>query len=120
MLADQKLFAVIASAAVMVLIVELVRRRRLLHEFSWLWLLTAAGIVVLSLWYDALVWLSGLIGAVVPTTALFIFGLLFLILIAIHYSVKLTTLSVQVRTLAQELALLRAEVEHVGADARGP
>lgn len=111
MLAQQKVFAVLASAAVAVLIVELVRRRRLLPEFSWLWLLTAGLMLALGLWYDLLLFLTDLIGAVLPTSALFTFAFLFLILLAVHYSVRMTGLTHQVRALSQELALLRAEME---------
>lgn len=117
MLAQQKLFAVLASAAVAALVVELVRRRRLLPEFSWLWLLTAAAMLAVSLWYDVLLLLANLIGAVLPTSALFTLGFLFLILIAVHYSVRMTGLTFQVRALAQEVALLRAEAEEARAGA---
>ena len=40
MLFQQKIFAIIASVLIMLLVVELVRRRRLREEYSWLWLLT--------------------------------------------------------------------------------
>jgi len=57
--------------------------------------------------FAATVFFTALVGAVVPTSALFTFGFLFLILIAIHYSVRMTALTHQVRSLTQELALLR-------------
>jgi len=64
---------------------------------------------VLVVWYDLLIFITGVIGAVLPTTTLFLFGLLFLILIALHYSVKISALTDQVRRLAQDLAILRQE-----------
>jgi len=109
MLIRQKIFALIAAIALCIFIVEMVRRRKLREEYSWLWLLTGFGIIVLVLWYDLLVFITKMIGAVLPTTTLFIFGLLFLLLIALHYSVKISTLTDQVRKLAQELAILKAE-----------
>jgi hypothetical protein len=42
---------------------------------------------------------------------LFIFGLLFLMLISLHYSIQISKLSHQVKELAQQLALLKEEGE---------
>ena len=49
---QQKLFALIIGAGVFLIILEMVRRRRLAEEYSFLWLATGLGIVVLVLWYD--------------------------------------------------------------------
>ncbi len=107
----QKIFAIVASLLIMALVVELVRRRKLREEYSWLWLLTGAVIVALVLWYDLLVALTRLIGAIAPTTTLFIFGLLFLMVISLHYSIQISKLSHQVKELGQQLAMLRGQVE---------
>ncbi len=109
MTSTQKVFAVIASLAVLGFVLELVRRRRLREEYAWLWLLTSAAMVALAVWYSFILWLSQLIGAVTPTTTLFVFGLLFLVVISIHFSVVVSRLSQQVRRLTQELAMLDAE-----------
>jgi hypothetical protein len=111
MFLHQKIFAIVASLLIMVVVVELVRRRKLREEYSWLWLLTGAVIVALVIWYDLLVSLTHLIGAIAPTTTLFIFGLLFLMLISLHYSIQISTLSHQVKELSQQLAILRGQVE---------
>lgn len=107
----QKVFAILASFLIMAVVVELVRRRKLREEYSWLWLLTGGIIVLLVIWYDLLVSLTSLIGAIAPTTTLFIFGLLFLMLISLHYSIQISKLSHQVKELGQQLAILRGEVE---------
>jgi hypothetical protein len=111
MLLHQKIFAVVASILIMAVVVELVRRRKLQEEYSWLWLLTGAVIVALVIWYDLLVALTQLIGAIAPTTTLFIFGLLFLMIISLHYSIQISKLSFQVKEMAQQLTLLRGLLE---------
>ncbi|MDI6796140.1 MAG: DUF2304 domain-containing protein [Desulfatibacillaceae bacterium] len=105
----QKIFALTVGIMLFVFIVELVRRRALKEEYSWLWLATGAGIVLLAVWYDLLLLITDLIGAVLPTTTLFLFGMLFLVLINLHYAVKISALTDQVRRLAQELAIERAQ-----------
>ena len=111
MFLHQKIFAVVASFLIMAIVIELVRRRKLREEYSWLWLLTGAVIVVLVIWYDLLVIVTRLIGAIAPTTTLFIFGLLFLMLISLHYSIQISKLSYQVKEMGQQLAILREAME---------
>jgi hypothetical protein len=105
----QRTFAILTSVATLVGILELVRRRKLKEEYSWLWILTTAGMLVLSSWYGLVEWLSQLIGAVTPTTTLFLFGLLFLLLMSVHFSTMISRLTQQVRALTQEMAILSAE-----------
>jgi hypothetical protein len=112
MLLHQKIFAIGASILIMLFVVELVRRRKLREEYSWLWLLTGAVIILLVVWYDLLVFITHLIGAIAPTTTLFIFGLLFLMLISLHYSLQISKLSHQVKEMAQQLTLLKDQVEN--------
>lgn len=106
----QKIFALIVCSLVFLLTVELVRKRRLREEYSVLWLLTSVVMFVLVLNYDWLVALTDLIGAALPTTTLFLGAILFLMLIALQFSLKLSDLSEQVKNLAQENALLRAKL----------
>jgi hypothetical protein len=105
----QRVFAITASIATFAVIVELVRRRKLKEEYSFLWIVTAVSMVMLSSWYGLVEWLTALIGAVTVTTTLFLFSLLFLLLISVHYSTVLSRLTQQVRQLTQELAILTAE-----------
>lgn len=107
----QKIFAVIVSLAIFVVIIALVRNRKLRAEYSWLWLLTGFVILVLVVWYDLLVKLTALIGAVAPTTTLFIFSDLFLVLFALHFAIKVSRLSDQLKNLAQKISLLEAKID---------
>ena len=107
----QKVFALFTAVLVFALILELVRRRRLREEYSWLWLLTGAVMIVLVVWYRLLLLVTWAIGAFSPVTTLLLFASLFLLAIAIHYSIIISRLTTQVKNLAQELALLSARVE---------
>ena len=61
--------------------------------------------------YDWLIALTNFIGAVLPTTTLFIGSIVFLILIAVQFSIKLSLFSNQIKNLAQENALLKNRLE---------
>ncbi len=112
----QRIFAVLTSVATLAFIVELVRRRRLKEEYSWLWIGTGAGMIVLSAWYGLIEWITRAIGAVTVTTTLFLFGLLFLLVISVHVTTVISKLTQQVRRLAQEIAILSAERDQAGAE----
>ncbi len=111
MTVHQKIFAVIMAIIVFIAIIELLRRRRLKEEYSWLWLVTALTMTVLVLSYKLLLFITHLIGAVAATTTLFIFANLFLLAVLVHYSAIISTLTHQVKDLAQELAILKSEIE---------
>ncbi len=101
--------AVVLSVALFVAIIDLVRRKLLRIEYSWLWMLTGAAILVLI--STGLVELiADLAGARVPQ-ALFFAGVIFLTLISLHYSVTISKLTNQIKNLSQELAVLKHETE---------
>ncbi len=114
MLFRQKVFAIVVSLLVIVGIVELVRRRKLAEEYSFLWLVTGFLLLLVTVKLDVLIFLSRLIGAEVPTNTLFIFGLIFLMLLALHFSLKFSQMASQIKNLAQEVALLQKKVEDQG------
>lgn len=106
---QQKVFAILVSILIFVIIITLVKNRKLKEEYSWLWLLTGLFIIVLVLWYDLLLMLTHLIGAVLPTTTLFIFAILFLMCLALDFAIKISILTDQVKNLSQKVSLMEAE-----------
>jgi hypothetical protein len=107
----QQLFAIVVSLTVFFLTIDMVRKKRLREEYSLLWLGTSMLMFVLIVRYDWLLALTRLIGAVLPTTTIFLGAILFLILLAVQFSIKISRLSNQVKDLVQENALLRYEFE---------
>lgn len=105
--------AVIISIGMLVLVIELVRRRKLREEYSWLWLLTISMIVVLSVWFRFLEWISSLIGAVVPSSTIFFLAFLFLVFISLHFSVVVSKLTNRNIDLAQRYAFLESEMNEL-------
>jgi hypothetical protein len=105
------LLALIASVAGLVLVIELVRRRKLREDYSLLWLVTAVVILLLTLSkpvYDQIALLVGVV--TYPPALLFAVAILFVLIILLHYATVLTKLSGENKRLAQELALLRQEL----------
>jgi hypothetical protein len=107
---SQQIFAVLICCFVFAVTINLVRKRKLREEYSVLWLVTSLLMFVLVIRYEWLVALTNLIGAGLPTTTLFIGALIFLMLIAVQFSIKISQLTGQIKNLAQDNALLQAEV----------
>lgn len=101
-----RVIAVAGSVLVLAFVVELVRRRQLKEEYSLLWVLTAVGLVLLSIWDGLLNEVSDLIGAAAPQSTLFFFGLTFVVLMLLHFSVRISALERRITSLVQELGLL--------------
>jgi hypothetical protein len=104
-----RIIAVGGSIVVLLAVIELVRRRRLKEEYSVLWILTGLVLLVLSLWYELLLKITTLIGAVLPSSTLFFFGLIFVMLMLLHFSVRVSHLERRMTALVQEIGLLSAQ-----------
>jgi hypothetical protein len=102
--------AATAVSVILVLVVfELIRSRRLREQYALLWLVTGVVLVVLSAWRGGLNTIAGWLGVRgYPPAVLFAVGLMFVILVLLHYSTVISRLSDQNVVLAQKLALLEA------------
>ncbi|HET6267742.1 MAG TPA: DUF2304 domain-containing protein [Acidobacteriota bacterium] len=101
----QKIFAISMAVLFFIIVIDLARRKKLKVEYSILWIVTSSAILGLVVWYEPLVSLTKLIGAVLPTTTLFILGMMFLLFLNLHFSVKNSELSEQVKNLGHELGM---------------
>ena len=103
--------AVLASAMLLLYILEMVRRRRLREEYSILWL--AGGVIMLlfSLKRNWLEWASDAAGIFYPPSFLFLIGMLFILLILIHFSITISRLYHMNKKMAQEIALMKGKAE---------
>lgn len=117
-----QIVATVAAAALLLVILEFVRRRQLLERYALLWLLTGLGLVLLGAWRGLLTTLSDAVGIAAPTNALFAAGLFFLLLLVLDLSVAASRLSDQSKVLAQRIAILeqRLRAQEEGAGESGP
>ena len=109
--------AVIAIAAIVALIVvELVRRRRMMERYALLWLAAAATLLVLAIWKGLLTTLSLDVGIKAPTNALFAVGFAFVVVLLLSISLVISRLSDQNKQLAQHVALLADRIAELEAE----
>jgi len=105
------LAATAASLILVFVVFELIRSRRLRERYALLWLLTGIVLVILSAWRGGLNTIAGWFGVKgYPPAVLFAVGLLFVILVLLHYSTVISRLADQNVLLAQKLALLETRL----------
>jgi hypothetical protein len=114
-----QLVAVAASVLLLVVVLELVRRRRLFERYAILWLLSSVVLLVLSVSGGLLGVVSRAVGIKYPPSALFLFALGFVLLLLMHFSVAVSRLSDQSKVLAQRLALLEERLRELGQRKEG-
>jgi len=101
--------ATIVSLLLVLGVFELIRSRRLRERYALLWLVTGVVLVILSAWRGGLNTIAGWFGVRgYPPAVLFAVGLMFVILVLLHYSTVISRLSDQNVILAQRLALLES------------
>lgn len=101
-----RIIAITGSLALLVFIIELVRRRHLKEEYSVLWVTTALAVLLLAAWEGLLRHLAHFIGAMSQASTLYFFGLIFVIFLLLHFSIRVSNLERRVVVLLQEIALL--------------
>ena len=104
-----RIIAILICIFLVVYVFELVRRRHLSEEYSMGWLVAGSMMLILSISESLLVWVSNLVGATLFTSTLFFFGLVFLVTICLHFSIRISALTNQVRTLTQHMGILHSE-----------
>jgi hypothetical protein len=92
-------------------IVELLRRRRLREKYAALWLFTGCLVVVLALFPGGLDGVAVFVGVANGASLVLFLAVVFLLIIAMHLSWEISQLEEETRSISEEIALLRMELE---------
>ena len=114
-----RFLALAVSATFLLAVLDLVRRGRLKEEYTPIWVVVAAGLMLSSVWFDGVRLVTRAVGAWTPSSTLFFLGLIFLLVLCLNYAVRLSGISGQVTALAQEVSLLREELGRVRQEDAG-
>jgi hypothetical protein len=111
-----QLITIVVAAALLIGVLELVRRRRLLERYALVWLFSSIVLLALAVWRGALDRIAEQIGVAYPPNALFIVAFGFVLWMLLHFSVAVSRLSDQSKVLAQRLALLEERMRRQETD----
>jgi hypothetical protein len=107
------------SVLILAVLFELLRRRHLREKYAVTWAAVAVGVLVLTIFPGLLYAASDLVGVDVPANLLFFLASMVLMVLTLQHSYELGRLEDKTRTLAEELALLRLELDQLRRDEDG-
>lgn len=111
--------SVVVAIGALVLVIELLRRRRLREKYAVIWVFISVATVVIAVFPGLLGWISAVIGIQTPSNLLFFGSLLTLFAVSLQLSREVGLLEEQTRRLAEEMGALRLRVDGLDARADG-
>jgi hypothetical protein len=108
-----QIVAIAGSLVLLLIVFELVRRRRLMERYALLWLGSAAGLLILAVWRDLLELFSDAVGIAYAPSALFVVALGAVLLLLLHFSLVISRLTDQTKLLAQRAGMLQQQIDEL-------
>src|SRR5205085_11515440 len=90
-----QLVAIGGTLVLLLIVLELVRRRRLLERYALVWLASAVILLALGIWKGLLTKVASAIGIFYPPTALFVIAFGFVLFLLLHFSTAVSRLTDQ-------------------------
>ena len=106
-----KIIIILLSASLFMFVLNLIRKRRLKIEHSVLWLLVSAVILLTSIWQNVADSIALFLGIEYPPALFLALAVFFSLAILMHFSIELSHLKDQNKSLAQELAIYKQLVK---------
>ncbi len=103
--------SVIVALAALVLVFELLRRRRLREKYAVIWVVISLGTLLVALFPPLLGWVAELVGIQTPSNLLFFSSLIILFAVSLQLSREVGLLEEQSRRLAEEVGTLTMRVD---------
>jgi hypothetical protein len=114
-----RIVAAVLAIAFMVLVLELIRRDKLQERFSVVWFVAGLGMLIGAAFPRLLELVADAMGVRDTNVALFSIVLLFLLGLALNFSVTMSRQAAQITRLAQERAIEKARQQQAGSGENG-
>jgi len=108
-----QILAIAASVVLLLVVLELVRRRRLVEEYSLLWVLASLALIGVSLRRDILDNTARWLNVHYPPAVLVLLLILIVFVASLCFSVILSRQQQQIERLIDETAILSAEIREL-------
>lgn len=110
-----QLFVIGLGVLMLLFILNMVRRKQLREQYSLLWILTAAVLVLSAVFIDGVDRVAHAIGIYYPPAFLFLVAILLVLTLQFHFSTVISSLREQNKQLTQDLGILAAELDALRA-----
>ena len=108
-----QVISIAASIFIFIVVIELIRRNHLKERYSLIWLTAAIFLMVFSIWRKLLDFIALMIGIYYPPSFLFLLAIAFLLILLLHFSMIVSSLSENNKRLAQEIGILKTRLKNV-------
>jgi len=103
--------AFLLALAIVALVIEMLRRKKLREKYAVLWLVVGVATLVLAAFPRLLNIVAEFVGVQIPSNLLFAMSILMLLGVCLHLSWEISVVEDETRTLAEEVAILRTQLE---------
>lgn len=111
----QRNWVLFLSISILYLTLDLVRRRKVREDDSWVWLIVGIMTFIFGTQYGLLKRFSRFLGIVAPSSTIFFFGQFFLMLLAMQTSMRNSSTQEAIKNITQALAILRNDIQTIRA-----
>lgn len=113
MIEPVQVVSICTSVALTAVVLELVRRRLLVEEYSFVWLILCAALIALSVKRDILHWMASWLGVHYPPAVLLLVLVFFAFVVSLGFSVVASRQRNQLTRLVEDSALMAAEIREL-------
>lgn len=109
-----QIIAIVTSLLFLAYIIRLILKGKLREEYSIVWIVCTAILIVFSFWRDGLVVMADLLGVYEAPNLVFTACIFAILIYLLHLSVVVSKLHAQNKQLAQDIALLKEKMSEKG------
>ncbi|WP_248241223.1 DUF2304 domain-containing protein [Microbacterium kunmingense] len=109
------IFGIGLALVILAIVVWMLLARKLREKYAAMWLVIGLAVLVLGIFPELLLGLTRLLGVQVPANLLFALAIVLLLGVTLHLSWELSQAEEEIRRVAEEAAISRAELESLEA-----
>ena len=106
-----KTFAILSSIAILLFVIELIRRQKMTFKYSLSWLGISMAALFFSFYDESLYWLSRMAGFALPSNFIFFLLLVFFFILCLLLTLYINEQHTRSEILAQSIAMLEFEIQ---------
>lgn len=105
--------AFILSVVILLLVFDMLRRKKIREKYAALWLLVGVAMLVLAAFPRLLEFVAAALNVQVPSNLLFAMSIVLALGVCLHLSWEISVVEDETRVLAEESAILRVKLENL-------
>lgn len=109
------LFSIALAIAMLGIVIWMLLARKLREKYAIMWLVIGLAVLILGLFPQLLLWLTETLRVQVPANLLFSLAIVLLLGVTLHLSWELSQAEDEIRRVAEEAAISRADLERLEA-----